>query len=210
MERPSSTRQQHAAGARPGSHGLRLVIEPLAQKPALEAIARSRDLPLSAVVRTALDEWLSWRGAGGEAPAKGASPEATDAPTAAGGFARVSLRLPVASAVELARAARASEMSQSLLVARLLGDLIPLLATANLKETRLVLLRSTATLAALCCDLQALERSLNQAGRADLAVCTAVTSQLAAELRQHLAQASSLLAALTPLRRSSPRHPDLP
>lgn len=120
----------------------------------------------------------------------------------------MTLRLPAASALMLARSARAAEMSQGFLVARLLEDKSSAQAPADLKEARRALLGSTATLAALCRDLQALERRLGQDNRSmDLVACQAVLAPIPSEVRGHLAYASALMAALAPSRCSSDQSP---
>lgn len=205
MDRSSLIRQRHAVGARTGARGARLSIDLRAHGPALEALARSRRLPLAAVVRTALSEWLVSQAAAGVAPSADVAAVAGVMPGSAGGLIKVTLRLPVASALVLARSARAAEMSQGLLVARLLEGMPPPQASADLKEARRALLGSTATLAALCGDLQALERRLGHDRSVDLVACKAVLGALPAAVHQHLACASSLMAALAPSRHSSAR-----
>lgn len=205
MDRSSLIRQRHAVGAHSGSRRARLSIDLRAYGPALEAMARSRRLPLTAVVRTALSEWLASQAEAGGAPsADGAAPVCV-VPGSAGGLTKVTLRLPAASALVLARSARAAEMSQGLLVARLLEGMPPPQASADMKEARRTLLGSTATLAALCGDLQALERRLGHDRSVDLVACKSVLDPLPAAVRQHLACASSLMAALAPSRRSGAR-----
>lgn len=207
MDRSSSTRQRHAAGAHSGSRRARLSVDLRAHGPVLEALASSRRLPLTAVVRTALSEWLASQVAAGGAPSPDVAPLACAAPGVAGGLTKVTLRLPAASARVLARSARAAEVSQGLLVARLLEGQPQLQFSADLKEARRALLGSTAMLAALCSDLQALERRLGQDRSVDLVACQAVLAPLPAEVRGHLASASALMAALAPSRRSSAHSP---
>lgn len=203
MDHSSSIHQLHAAGARTGTRRVRLSIDLRAHGPALEAMARFRRLPLAAVVRTVLSEWLASHVAAGEAPAPDLASVAGAMLGAAGGLSKVTLRLPAASALVLARSARAAEMSQGLLVARLLeGQPLPQ-ASADLKEARQALLGSTAMLAALCSDLQALERRLGRYRSVDLGACQAVLEPLPAAVHQHLASASALMAALAPSRRLS-------
>lgn len=188
-----------------GSRRSRLSIDLRAHRSALEALAQSRGMPLAAVVRTALTEWLASQVAAGRAPAPDVISADCAMPGSTEGLTKVTLRLPVASALVLARSARAAEMSQGLLVARLLQGLPPPQASADLKEALRALLGSTATLAALCSDLQALERRLVQDRSVDLAAFKAVVEPLSAEVRQHLSLASSLMSALAPSRRSSAR-----
>lgn len=205
MDRSSLMRQRHAAGAHSGSRRARLSIDLRAYGPALEAMARSRRLPLAAVVRTALSEWLVSQAAAEVAPSVDGAAPVCVVPGSAGCLTKVTLRLPAASALVLARSARAAEMSQGLLVARLLEGQHLLQASADLKEARQALLGSTATLAALCSDLQALERRLGHNRSVDLVACKSVLDPLPASVRQHLAYAASLMVALAPSRRSSAR-----
>ncbi len=205
MDRSSLTRQRHVAGARTGARRKRLSIDLRAHGSALEALASSRRLPLTAVVRTALSEWLASQVAAGGAPSNGVAAVSGAMPGSSVGLTKVTLRLPVAAALVLARSARAAEMSQGLLVARLLEGMPSPQASADLKEARRALLGSTATLAALSSDLQALERCLGRYRSVDLEACQAVLDPLPAAVHQHLASASALMAALAPSRRSSAR-----
>jgi hypothetical protein len=207
MDRSSSIRQHHAAGAHPGARRSRLSIDLRAHGPALEALAQSRRMRLATLVRMALAEWLASRAAGGDGAAVDASLDAPVLGLQNGDLAKVTLRLPAASAARLAREARAAETSQGIYVAQLLEGATPMPASADLKETRRALLSSTATLAALSSDLRALERSLSKARWVDLAACRAVIDPLPSALSRHLALASSALTALTPSRRSSSRGP---
>lgn len=171
----------------------------------MEAFARSRGVPVAVLVRTALAEWLASSAASGDALMMDASLETRGMALPNSGIVKVTLRMPTGSSAKLAHDARAAEVSQGLYVARLLEGLPSVPAPVDLKETRHALLRSTATLAALCSDLQALERSLSQSRWVDLEGCKTVTDSLAIAVHQHLALASSVLSALAPPRRSSGR-----
>ena len=183
----------------------RLSIDLRAHGPALEALAQSRRIPLAALTRMALAEWLASRAAAGEVRAADASPATPLMASQDEGLAKVTLRLPTTSAARLAREARAAEMSQGLYVARLLEGLPPPLAPADSQESRRALLNSTATLAALCSDLQALERSLSKARWIDPAAYKTATDSVPVAVSRHLALASSLLASMAGSRRSTSR-----
>lgn len=203
MDRSSSIRQRHAVGvARSGTRRLRQSIDLRAHGPALEAMAKSRRISLAALVRTALAEWLASRAVAAEDPAADDSPEATAAFLRDEGCVKVTLRMPAGLAFRLAREARAAEVSQGLYVAQLVERLPPRRVSTDQRENRCALLASTATLAALCGDLQALERALGRAGSVDLAACKAVTDLLPDLLDRHLALSSALLADLAGPRRS--------
>lgn len=169
MDRSSSIRQRHAAGAAlSGARRLRQSIDLRAHGPVLEAMAQSRCTSLAALVRTALADWL----ASHAAAAADTSPEVPTAPLPDEDTIKVTLRMPP----------RPVPMDQ--------------------QENRCALLASTATLAAQCSDLQALEHSLNQARWIDLAACKAVTDPLFGAVSRHLALASSVLTELSASRRS--------
>lgn len=190
-----------------GARRSRLSIDLRAHRPALEALAQSRRMRLATLVRTALAEWLASHADAGNGPAVDASSDGPVLGLRNGGLAKVTLRLPAASAARLARESRAAEMSQGTYVAQLLEGAPPMPVPADLKETRRALVSSTATLAALCSDLRALERSVSKARWVDLAACKAVIDPLPAAVNRHLALASSALTALTPSRRPSSRGP---
>lgn len=208
MDRSTSIRQHHVPGARSGARRSRLSIDLRAHGAVLEALARSRRIPLAVLTRIALAEWLASRAAAGEVPEVDAAPDSALVARQDECLAKVTLRLPAASAARLAREARAAEMSQGLYVAQLLEGLPPMPVPPDQKENRQALLRSTVTLAALCSDLQALERSLSKARWVDLTACKAVTDPLPDAVSRHLALASSVMKALSPSRPSCSRGPD--
>lgn len=201
MDRSSSIRQHHAAGPCSGARRSRLSIDLRAHRPALDAIAKSRCMPLAVLVRTALADWLASRA--DAAAAADASSVISAVAMPGGGLVKVTLRMPARSAANLAREARAAEMSQGFYVAQLVEGLLPMPVPADLQESRRALLASTATLAALCSDLRAFERGMSQVRWVDLAACKAVIDPLPGAVSRHLALSSSLLAELKGPRRPS-------
>ena len=182
----------------------RVSIDLRGHGPALSAIARSRQMTVAALVRTALAEWLEAR-AGADAgmcevddvrAARGLSKE-EDA------VVKMTLRMPAGHAARLAHAARAAELSQGIYVARLIDASPPVPVAPDQRENRAVLARSTATVAAMSSDLQALMRILLRTSVPEPGARIATLAQLADALQQHLAAAAPLMAALTPSRRPS-------
>ncbi|MBV8504049.1 MAG: hypothetical protein JO006_20305 [Paucibacter sp.] len=158
---------------------------------------------MSALIRTILTEWLAAHPDTDLAKASSevADPSATR-PRQQAASREVKLSIPVCEALVLARRARAAEMSQGKYVARLVLGSPPPPASPELKEANAALTRSTATLAALCVDLQALARSIAQSPGFD--TCTARTEQLSQIVKDHLILTAPLLAALNPPRRAPP------
>lgn len=103
MDRSTSIRQNHVPGARLGARRSRLSIDLRAHGAVLEALARSRRIPLAVLTRIALAEWLASRVAAGEVPEADACPDSALVARQDEGLAKVTLRLPAASAARLAR-----------------------------------------------------------------------------------------------------------
>lgn len=208
MGRASSIRQCHTVGARSGVRRPRISIDLRAQGPALEIIAQSRCMPLAALVRTALADWLAWRAGSGAPTAGDVSLEAPAGALSGSCPVKVTLRMPAHSAARLALDARAAERPQGLYVAHLVEGRPPMQVPADQQENRRALQASTATLAALCCDLLAFERGLRQVKSVDLAGCEAVIEPLAVAVHRHLEIASSMLWELKGQRRLPVRSSD--
>lgn len=205
MDPLSSIRERHAAAECTAKHCRLLRVDLPAHRQAVEMLAQSLHMSRAAVVRTALAEWLASRAAAGDLPEAAVCAEAPAVPLHDDRRVWVRFQLSATSALRLAQAARAAEISRSLLVNRLVEGLPPTQAWEELKESRLALLISTDMLAALCNDLLALERSMNQASCADCLACKAMIDPLPAALSRHLALASALMRSLIPWRRSRRR-----
>ncbi|MBT9586223.1 hypothetical protein IV102_22975, partial [bacterium] len=122
-------------------------------------------------MRTALAEWLETHFA---ADAGRGAVDVLAAPVSSqkeNAVIKVTLRMPAGYAARLARAARAAELSQGLYVARLINAQPPAPVPPDQRENRAALVRSTATLAAMSGDLQALMRVLRQRSSPELAAC---------------------------------------
>jgi hypothetical protein len=180
---PRSTTRHARASVDLRSHG-----------PALNAIARSMHMSVSAVVRMVLAEWLE------NLPAEHADRVVDAIPPRLADVVKVTVRLPAGQAHRLARVARAAELSQGAFLARLI-DSAPLVSIpADLREGRVALLRSTATLAAISSDLQALLRVLRHASSPEQARCHAAVALLSDAVLSHLALAAQVIAELKPSR----------
>lgn len=166
-------------------------------KTALTAQARARGMLPSALVREALAAALG-QGAAAEPPQNPATSPAADT-------VRLSLRLPRQTRNALLSAAQASGLSTGDFVAGLLIQ-APALADGNGVTARL------ATLTASCAELATLSRNLHHltallrqgSGRAAQEY-RAMLDEVGADVRAHLALASSVAAELQPLVR--PRRP---
>ena len=175
----------------------RLSIDLRGHGPALDVIAQSMQISKAVLVRTVLANWLKARtvpAAGHDAAGVGPS-ETRDA------VIKMTLRLTAGYAAKLARAARSAEMSQGVFVARLIDGQAPVPVPPDLRESRAALARSTATLAAMSGDLQALLRFLRQPSLHNHAEHSVTLAQLADAINLHLATAAPLIAALKPSRR---------
>lgn len=175
---------------------------------ALNAIARSRQMTVAALVRTVLAEWLEAHpvddvGVCAVDVARTASVRSQNEDT----VIKMTLRMSAGHAARLARSARAAELSQGIYVARLIDEQPPVPVAPDQRENRAVLARSTATVAAMSSDLQALMRILRQTSVPEPGARLATLAQLADALQQHLAAAAPLMAALTPSRRPAAGDP---
>lgn len=169
---------------------------------ALNALAQSKQMPVSALVRKILAEWLHARSFVDEAHAVGTVPSrSVDAIT------KVTLRIPARHAVGLACAARAADLSQGAYVMRLLDGQQPAPVARDQHENRLALVRSTAMLAALSSDLHALLRAMRQASLPDTAACMTVVAEVSDAVHLHLVAAAPLMAAIAPSRRAAAADP---
>lgn len=107
--------------------------------------------------------------------------------------AKVTVRLPVAHALLLARCARAADVSQGSYLAGLI-DSTPVLASPDRREALAALVRSTDQMAILCTDLNAFMRLLRIGARKELEPYRARIASLAADVHSHLEAAGGFLA----------------
>lgn len=196
--------QDHPGGPAQAAHRVRVSIDLRGYATALNAISQSQHTSVAALVRTALADWLKNRYGAGTGTRTGAAGLTSAAPmqlqTAT--VVKVTLRMPVNQASQLARQARAAELSQGVYVARLVDALPVVPPPPDLEESRAALAQSTATLAALSGDLRALVRILGQGPSPALTVLMAQAGGVANTIDRHLVLAASLMAALAPGRRA--------
>jgi hypothetical protein len=122
-----------------------------------------------------------------------------DAP--ARGVVKVTLRVTGADAASLAKRARAADMSQGDYVSSLLDGVAPAATPADHASAVRALMASTDRVAALSADLNAFLRVLSRASVPQLEPYRASITSLTQDVRQHLANAAALVAALRPARR---------
>lgn len=203
MASSSSAGQCSPGGQKQAVFRERVSIDLRGYGPTLHAIAEVQHTSVAALVRTVLAEWLQTRSVIGTGIA-------VDAPVLAGPLSlhgpavvtKVTLRMSVAQAAQLALQARAAELSQGTYVARLLEALAVPPVPRDLRENRATLVRSTATLAALSGDLRALARMPDRGASPTLMMLKAPAAGIAETINQHLVLAASFMAALTPCRRA--------
>lgn len=176
--------------------------------PAIASCAHTRHVPVSALIRTILGEWLAAHPEVDLAGVDGHDSElSADPSSGTAADTKVTLRMPALEALLLARRARRAEMSQGMYVAQLVNGVHPSAAGPDYHAARASLAQSTATLAALSRDMTALCRLIQTTSKMDRDVCAALAGQVSRAVNQHLAVASPLLTALAASRRSLPRKP---
>lgn len=109
------------------------------------------------------------------------------------GRLKVTVRLPMAHALLLARRARAADVSQGSYLAGLI-DGTPVLTSPDRREAIAALVRSTDQLAIICADLNAFMRLLGVGTQEQLEPYGARLSSLAADVHGHLEVAGRFLA----------------
>jgi hypothetical protein len=114
---------------------------------------------------------------------------------------KVTLRVTGADAASLAKRARAADMSQGDYVSSLLDGVAPAATPADHASAVRALMASTDRVAALSADLNAFLRVLSRASVPQLEPYRASITSLTQDVRQHLANAAALVAALRPARR---------
>jgi len=187
----------------------RLTIDFRRHGPALTAIAHARCMSAAALARSVVGDWLQAQSADSAQLAAmatepdGSVPLQKDAP-----FAKVTLRMPADRVTQLARQARAVELSQGMYVAQLLDTQSDDPLDASPRELVATLVRSNAELAALNSGLKALARELEQTSSPELTGLDVLVAGLSAEVGQHLALAAPQLAALPASWRRPARNPD--
>lgn len=159
----------------------------------LQAKAASRHISAASLIRQALLVSLD------DAPA------AADLPSTCGDLDRrhvkLTLRLPATHARLLASRARSADVSLGNYVAGLLDGAPPVPLPLDHREAVLQLGRSTDQLALLNADLVTAMRRLDAYLASDAVELQADLAQLILVVRQHLAAASALVAAMKPARR---------
>lgn len=197
MDKVSRIHPDTAEASRPGSCRGRVEIEFRDQFRTLEAVALSRNMTVAALVRTVLSNWLEEHvAAGGGRGAMSTAPCDPAKPSRSEPLVRVYLTMAAGHVAQLARAARAAEVSRNLYVARLLDAIPPPPVPADHSKNRAELMRSTATLAAMSTDLLAFMRMLRQSSSAAQADEHATVVLLSETVRAHLAAVAPLLSAL--------------
>ena len=163
---------------------------------ALSAIAHSMQMPVAALVRTVVAEWLQARSVCDQAKTVGAT-----ASRAEGSFRSFTMRMPARYAAGLTCAARAAELSRGFYLARLLDGELPVPLPNDQRENWVALVQSTAALAAMAGDLHALMRAMHQASSPEQLACIARVAELSEAVQRHLTAAAPLIAASKPSRR---------
>jgi len=180
----------------------RMSIDLRGHGPALNAIAQSMQMPVAALVRTAVAEWVEARSVAGHARAAGAVP-----PGAQDAITKVTLRMAARHAAGLVCAARAAGLSQGVYVARLMDGQPPVPVAPDQRENWAALVRSNAVLAAISSDLDALMRVMGEASSPEQVACSDAVAELSDAVKRHLAAAAPLVSALTPSRRQGAGDP---
>lgn len=201
MDSLTPTCKNPPAGSPGGASCGSMQIDLRGLRPALVAIARSRQVGVAVLVRAAVIEWMKVHLDTEDAST--AAGDDLDAPLlgrSKGAVLRRYLYLPAAQANRLTRMARAAALSQSAYVARLLAGLPPAPVHPDLTACRADLVRSTATLAALSGDLREFTRMLRQHASPELMACVEPVDRLSKAVGQHLEIAAYLMAALKPAR----------
>jgi len=160
----------------------------------LQACAAARGISSAALVRRSLAPLLHATPAEGDALRVGVV-WADD-----GAVVKVTLRLPAAHAVLLARQARAADVSQGAYVADLLDGAPRGAVAPDHAQAIATLAGSTDRLAALSTDLNSFMRLLGRVPGSELARYRAGLRTLADDVRQHLGAAAALVAELKPAR----------
>jgi hypothetical protein len=183
----------------------RISVDLRGLKAALVARAQVQRVDVSVVVRRAIEREL------GVAVATTELGGETGCPRAAGGRAKLSIRLTSAETAQLAAGARRAGLSRSAYVAGLLAE-VPLLTSGSAARPDLL-----AALNASCAELSTLTRNLHhlttllRLGQVRAALeYREMLDTLGVDVRKHLAMAAGLLAELRPARPTriaSPRQP---
>jgi hypothetical protein len=173
----------------------RISVDLRGLKAALVARAQARRVDVSVVVRRAVEREL------GAAAATTELAGETGCPRAAGGRAKLSIRLTSAEAARLAAGAARAGLSRSAYVAGLLAE-VPLLVSGSAAQPDLL-----AALNASCAELSTLSRNLHhlttllRQGQVRAALeYREMLDTLGGDVREHLAMAAGLLAELRPAR----------
>ena len=169
----------------------RVTVDLRGVRPQLQAQATKRQITAAALVRRAVLAMLCE-----ELPDAGDNKSLDSAGRSQ--FVKATLRLPVAHAVLLARRARRADVSQGLYVASLIDGTPAPPQAPDHSQAVAALMASTDRLAALSADLNAFMRLLGHAPRSELEPYRASIWSLAGDVREHLASAAEVVAALRP------------
>ncbi len=187
------------AGNRPGRR-VRMSVDLRGCHGALLAVARSQNVPVTSLLRTAILEWLEHA----SLIESGASMRVFESKQCTNARVKVTLRLPLDCALELASAAREACVPQGLYVAKLMASCPPRPVAPDQRESRAALIRSNAMLAALAADLRGLTATLRANCASVPASCDTSVAQLTETVVQHLALLAPMVTALQPSVRSGP------
>jgi hypothetical protein len=175
----------------------RISVDLRGLKAALVARAQAQRVEVSVVVRRAVERELAVAAATTELAGE------TGCPRAAGGRAKLSIRLTSAEAAQLAAGAGRAGLSRSAYVAGLLAE-VPVLVSRSAARPDLL-----AALNASCAELSTLTRNLHhlttllRQGQVRAALeYREMLDTLGADVREHLAITASMLAELRPTRRA--------
>ena len=168
----------------------RVTIDLRGMRDRLQALAAARAMTPAALVRKALAASLDG------APCNG---DITGHDTATDGgsqVVKVTLRLSVTHAVLLASRARVADVSQGMYVARLIDGTPAQPRAPDHTQAIAALMASTDRLAALSADLNAFMRLVGRKPGSKLEPYRASIWSLSDDVREHLASAAALVAAL--------------
>jgi hypothetical protein len=182
----------------------RVTLELRGLRERLQALAASRQMTTSALVRQMLMALLDEEAGEGDTRRNLPAIPATATTTATvidTPVVKVTLRLPASQARALARRARAADVSQGAYVVGLIDGASPSPVPPDHARTVAALLASTDQLAVIGTDLNAFLRLLGRVSSSELERYRAGILSLSDDVRRHLAIAATLVAELRLARR---------
>lgn len=167
----------------------RVTVDMRGIRPQLQALVAKRQMTAAAMVRRAVTAMLE------DAPCD-TGDSGPIGSTSGIQALKVTLRLPAAHAVLLASRARVADVSQGMYVARLIDGTPAQPRAPDHTQAIAALMSSSDRLAALSADLNAFMRLVGRIPGSKLEPYRASIWSLSDDVREHLASAAALLAAL--------------